>query len=181
MAADCNCSNPSCPCYKGNQDKAGEQQAPGPDSPSTQSTNGSTHGGNQVTSAEASSNGGGNIEVTNTPALRAFYADVRQGMVRLHESSSVAAKGLEQSVASYEQSLGWMTTEEFDTETISLATGIQEQIAALATLTNELAAGAGETVSNIDAAITHSLQTHAPLEELVAAGAAKSTASYMGG
>lgn len=38
MAADCNCSNPSCPCYKGNRDKVDEQQAPGPDTPSSSTT-----------------------------------------------------------------------------------------------------------------------------------------------
>jgi hypothetical protein len=125
-------------------------------------------------------NGGANVEVTNTPALRSYYENDKGAMTTLVESLQSLARDMEAHAAGQEYSIGWMTTDEFKDGSIENATGIQEDTVGIAGMIAAVAAKVQEKVGRLDAAIKHSLDKHTGIEDALSGGAAKSTASYGG-
>lgn len=120
-------------------------------------------------------------EVTNTVEWRSLLESERTGMQNFLENLTADEVELRNRLTTYEQATAWMSSDEFDGETISNATAIQEAMQALLTAVAQALAAATDAVGNIDATHQHSLSAHTGIEEAVSAGAAKSTSSYQGG
>jgi hypothetical protein len=151
MAADCNCSNPSCPCYKGNQNQTGKQQASGPDAaPRTgagPSSNGHNNGGAMTAPA-------GNAEagVTIGALEQAYQAELASATSFMDQMTSTA-EDRKQAAANFDNVVGQLSSARHDPATINEAAAVSEALGAVAQQCEQAKTASDAAVAALNAAV----------------------------